>query len=138
MLGDGLDVQTALKKAGVRFYKRKSSYVEDAFSNFEGIVKALDLDSISARKKLLKVRGLGMKEASHFLRNTGREDVAIIDRHVLKWLKGEGYISEVPSITEKRYVEVEKILSDIAEEKKCSLAELDLRIWAKMTGKVLK
>ena len=133
-----VDIQKALKKAGVRFYSRKGLYIEEAFENFDKVIRALELKSKAARKELLRIRGLGMKEASHFLRNIGRQDVAIIDRHVLRWLAEREYIEEIPAMTEKRYLEIEKILSDLAEECGSSIAELDLRIWAEMTGKVLK
>jgi N-glycosylase/DNA lyase len=79
-----------------------------------------------------------MKEASHFLRNIGRQDIAIVDRHILRWLAEKEYIEKITTMTERKYVKIEKTLSEIAEELDCSLAELDLRIWAEMTGKVLK
>ncbi len=135
---EGVNYDDALKKAGVRFYNRKAEYVREALKNPERIFEALQMDSFKARKKLVKVRGLGYKEASHFLRNTGREDIAIIDRHILRWLVENGYLSEIPVMNPKRYIEIEKILSEIADERNTSLAELDLMLWAQKTGKVLK
>ncbi len=137
LLGDGVDIDEALKIAGVRFHNRKFEYVREAFENFEIVKKALEFDSGKARKILLKIKGVGMKEASHFLRNIGRVDVAIVDRHILRWLGKQGF--EIPgNMTPKRYLEVEKLLRDISEERGETLAEMDLRIWAEMTGKVLK
>ena len=137
LLESEVGIEEALKIAGVRFHNRKSEYIREAFENFELVEKALKLESEKARKILLKIKGLGMKEASHFLRNVGREDVAIVDRHILRWLGKQGF--EIPdNITPKRYLEVEKLLRDISEEKKETLAKMDLRIWAEMTGKVLK
>uniref|UniRef100_A0A7C3MG77 N-glycosylase/DNA lyase n=1 Tax=Archaeoglobus fulgidus TaxID=2234 RepID=A0A7C3MG77_ARCFL len=136
-LESGTEIEEALKLAGVRFHKKKSGYIREAFDNFEIVERALELESGKARKSLLQLKGIGMKEASHFLRNVGREDVAIIDRHVLRWLESQGF--EIPSkITPKNYLEIEKLLIDISEERKKTLAEMDLRIWAEMTGKVLK
>lgn len=135
---ESMDVHEAIVMAGVRFHNRKAEYIKEAFKNFNAVIQSLELESKSARKKLLKIKGLGMKEASHFLRNVGREDVAIIDRHIMRWLVERGYLSEIPNMTERRYIKIEKILSDVAEEFQISLAELDLRIWAEMTGKVLK
>jgi N-glycosylase/DNA lyase len=85
------------------------------------------------------VKGLGYKEASHFLRNIGRKDVAIIDRHILRWLKENGYINEIPnSLSARSYKKIEKILKKIGEERDLSLAELDLILWFRKTGKILK
>ncbi|MCK4265146.1 hypothetical protein KAW80_02185 [Candidatus Babeliales bacterium] len=58
------------------------------------------------------IKGIGYKEASHFLRNVGYNDVAIIDRHVLRFLKREKLIQEIPkTTTPKKYLAFEKILS---------------------------
>jgi len=48
------------------------------------------------------------------------------------------YIDEVPNLTPKMYLKIEKILRDIAEEKKLTIAELDLIIWSERTGMILK
>ncbi len=132
------DIEEKLKISGVRFYKRKSEYIKKALENFNVVEKALRFDSVSARKRLLEIKGLGFKEASHFLRNIGRKDVAIIDRHILRWLLENLYIDEVPNLTPKMYLKIEKILRDIAEEKKLTIAELDLIIWSERTGMILK
>ncbi len=138
LLGDGMNHADALRKAGVRFYNRKAEYVKGAFDNFDKVLKALQMDSFKARRKLLEIKGLGYKEASHFLRNVGRDDVAIIDRHILRWLVENEYLPEIPAMTARRYLEIEKILLEIAEERGVTLAELDLLLWAQKTGKVLK
>jgi len=131
----GYSAGEALRVAGVRFWKKKEKYVTEALKNFDLVEKALEKDSLAARFDLLKIKGIGMKEASHFLRNTGREDVAIIDRHILRWLERKG--ESVPkTLTPKRYLEVEETLKDMA--KNGNLAEFDLRVWSQMTGKVLK
>ncbi len=131
-------IASMLKDSGVRFYKRKAAYIKGAIENFDVVKKALKLESVKAREVLVaNVKGLGYKEASHFLRNVGRKDVAIIDRHVLRWLQQNGYIDD-SNITAKRYIEIEKVLSSIASKFSTSLAALDLQIWAEMTGAVLK
>ena len=132
-------IEELLMRAGVRFYTKKAEYIAKAIEKFDFVERALDLPSFSARKILIKIKGLGYKEASHFLRNVGRRDVAIIDRHVMRWMFEKGYIDKIPkSLTPKRYVELEEILRRIAVNMGLSLAELDLIIWYEMTGKVLK
>ena len=82
-----------------------------------------------------EIKGIGYKEASHFLRNVGYSDVAIIDRHILRFMLQEKLISEIPkTISPKKYLEYEKIL----EQFNIPLDKLDLILWVKMTGKVLK
>ncbi|MCS7121693.1 MAG: N-glycosylase/DNA lyase [Archaeoglobaceae archaeon] len=128
-----MEIEKALKLAGVRFWERKAEYIREALKKFDLVDKALKKNSFEARKELLNIKGLGMKEASHFLRNVGRKDVAIVDRHVLRYL-GE----EVSKLSKSKYLKLEENLRQIAYNLKKSLAELDLCIWAKMTGKVLK
>jgi len=95
--------------------------------------------SFRAREILVRgIKGLGYKEASHFLRNVGRRDVAIIDRHVLKWMCKEGLTNHLKSVTPRRYVELENVLRREAEKRNVSLAELDLWVWYEVTGRVLK
>ncbi len=126
------EFEELMRSAGVRFARRKAEYVFEALRNFDYVDRALKLKSTEARRVLVKnVRGLGYKEASHFLRNLGRRDVAIIDRHVLRWLGEE-------KVTPKNYERLERKLKKIAKEMGMDLAELDLRIWFEMTGRVLK
>lgn len=126
------DLEEALRISGVRFWKRKAEYIKEALEKFHIVKKAIEKSSFEARKELMKIRGLGMKESSHFLRNIGRKDVAIVDRHVLKFLGEEERLSK------SKYLKIEEELRQMAYKFNVSLAELDLQIWAKMTGKVLK
>jgi len=51
------------------------------------------------------IRGIGYKEASHFLRNIGLgENLAILDRHILKNLKFFGVIEEIPASLPKKNI----------------------------------
>ncbi len=129
------EIEELLKAAGVRFYKRKAEYIFDAIQNFEYVEKAIRKETNEARRLLLKIKGLGYKESSHFLRNIGRKDVAIIDRHILRWLRER---FSIPKLTQRNYVIIEGVLKKVAERFRMNLAELDLFIWSEMTGKVLK
>lgn len=53
---------------------------------------------------------MSYKEASHFLRNVGfGEDIAILDRHILKNLVKLEVINELPkTLTPKLYLEIEE------------------------------
>src|SRR3989338_8966271 len=77
--------------ASVRFNENKSKYLEGArrlFSDDNGniIIKnklSAIHDVFTLREWLVKnVKGFGMKEAGHFMRNVGfGDDIAILDRH---------------------------------------------------------
>ncbi len=92
-----------------------------------------------AREILVKeVKGYGYKEASHFLRNVGFEDVAIIDRHISRFLFEKGLVKPRKTITKKVYLECEEALEKIASEMGLTQGELDLYIFYIKTKKVLK
>ena len=94
----------------------------------------------AAREWLVKnIRGIGYKEASHFLRNVGFKNLAILDRHILNLMQEEGLIDERPrTLSRKKYFEIEKKFLKLAKELKMPAAELDLFMWYMKTGKVLK
>jgi len=92
-----------------------------------------------AREILVKeVKGYGYKESSHFLRNIGFDDVAIIDRHISRFLFENGLVKPRKTITKKVYLECEQALEKIAEDMGLTQAELDLYIFYIKTKKVLK
>lgn len=85
------------------------------------------------------VKGLGWKEASHFLRNVGFTDVAIIDFHILDLLARFHLIKSKPkTLNKKTYLEIESVLRRLAKRVNMNLAELDLYLWFMETGKILK
>ncbi|MCD6567110.1 MAG: hypothetical protein J7K53_14320, partial [Bacteroidales bacterium] len=88
----------------VRFKNNKASYLVEArerfFNNSKGIRETLsEFTSVCEKRKWLNIniKGYGLKESSHFLRNIGFvEDIAILDRHILRNLKRFNVISEIP------------------------------------------
>lgn len=86
------------------------------------------------------IKGMGYKEASHFLRNVGKgRGLAILDRHILKNLKALAVLSEAPvSLTKKKYLEIEKEMGDYAELSGIPMNHLDLLFWFRETGKIFK
>ena len=92
-----------------------------------------------AREILVKeIYGYGYKEASHFLRNIGFDDVAIIDRHISRFLFEKGLVKPRKTITKKVYLECEEALEKISHDFGLTQAELDLYIFYIKTKKVLK
>lgn len=129
-------IANTIRSFGHRFHNTKAKYIvlARAYKNIKDQLKGLS--STDAREFLVRnVKGLGYKEASHFLRNVGYEDLAIIDRHIIKFLHKNNFIQEVPSvITKKIYLEFENLL----KKYQIPLNKLDLMIWCHITGKILK
>ncbi len=135
------EVEEILRSMGHRFPRTRAEYIVSNRPLLRRIREVVPrLSSERAREWLREnVRGLGMKESSHFLRNTGRKDVAIIDRHILRVMREYGLIGGVPkSLTRGRYLQLEGILRGVAGEAGLSLAELDLYMWYMKTGFVFR
>ena len=85
------------------------------------------------------VRGIGYKEASHFLRNIGYRGYAILDKHLLSRLAEFGIIdSSKPPSTKAGYLAIEEKLKRFAESIRIDFDELDLLLWFTKTGEILK
>ena len=99
-------------------------------------------DSIACRDWLVRekgLKGLGFKEASHFLRNIGFRGLAILDKHILNSLTDLGEINNSkPPATRTRYLEIENILKKFAQKHGINFDELDLVLWSLKTGEILK
>lgn len=85
------------------------------------------------------IKGLGYKEASHFLRNIGFSGYAILDKHVLRCLYELKIIDDPrPPNTRAKYLRVEEKLKQLARTARIDFDELDLVLWSMKTGEVLK
>jgi len=133
------DLRNKLKLLGHRFYNTRAKYIVEA-RKFEKIKDVLTaMEPFDARDWLVKnVRGVGYKEASHFLRNVGYLDFAILDRHILRILSDYKLIEMPRSLSRKRYLEIEEIFRELAKKVELKPGELDLYLWYMRTGRVLK
>jgi len=131
------------KECYIRFHRTKSLHLLRMKDQFSVIAQKLSepVSAVELREWLVKnVLGLGYKEASHFLRNIGRNDsLAILDRHILRNLKRLGVINSIPkSISRKHYLDIEKRFSKFAIDLGIVLDELDLVFWCMETGEIRK
>lgn len=131
------------KECYIRFHKTKSRHLLQMKKQFPIVAGKLSepASAFELREWLvINVLGLGYKEASHFLRNIGRnEGLAILDRHILRNLHRLGVIREVPnSISRKQYLEIERRFSKFAVSLGIALDELDLVFWSLETGEIRK
>lgn len=86
-----------------------------------------------------RIKGLGYKEASHFLRNIGLKGYAILDKHILRSLAELEIIDDpTPPNTRAKYLATEEKLKNLAETTEIDFDELDLVIWSMKTGEILK
>ena len=132
--GSEKDIQKKLKEV-YRFHTLRAGFIHKARDDF----RKLDINDADIRVKLVEnIKGIGFKEASHFLRNIGHKNVAIIDFHIINLLVKNEIIERPKTLTSKKYLEIEKILKQLAQKTNTNLGELDLYLWYKETGKILK
>ncbi|MDQ6786953.1 MAG: N-glycosylase/DNA lyase [Acidobacteriota bacterium] len=86
-----------------------------------------------------RIKGLGYKEASHYLRNIGLKGYAILDKHILRSLAELGIIENpTPPATRAKYLATEEKLKELARAAEIDFDELDLVLWSMKTGEILK
>ncbi|MEA2175677.1 MAG: N-glycosylase/DNA lyase [Blastocatellia bacterium] len=103
----------------------------------EGFTDPLERRDWLAKEK--RIKGLGYKESSHFLRNVGLKGYGILDKHILRSLAELGVIeSPQPPTTRARYLLTEERLKQFARDINIDFDELDLVLWSMKTGEILK
>jgi N-glycosylase/DNA lyase len=146
-IGDGFltlsesELTRKLQEMGHRYPKARAKYIVEA-RRYKDSIK--DIVESSNHKNQLRewlaknIKGIGYKLASHFLRNIGYNDFAILDFHIIDILVRYRIIERPKTLTPKKYLEIEKVMKDIAKKAGINLAELDLYLWYMETGKILK
>jgi N-glycosylase/DNA lyase len=129
-----------LKQAGYRFPNTRAAFIVESAAKKDSLSTMIRTLPHEERRAWLvnNIKGLGYKEASHFLRNIGYDDYAIIDSHILDLLERHHQIIRPKTLTKKNYLEIENCLQKIARYTQLTLAELDLYLWYLETGKILK
>lgn len=85
------------------------------------------------------VHGMGLKEASHVLRNIGCRGLAIIDRHLIRCLIDCGVIpNRETHLSLKTYHEIEERFDLYGQQVGIDMDELDLLFWSEISGLILK
>lgn len=133
----------------VRFYDKRAEYMHHNREKMKAIgievkkeiTEVLNVMDHNNRRLFIKenFKGLGMKEASHLLRNLGHEGYCIIDKHVLNTLKELGVTEKnTPPKNPQEYLIIEKKIKEFAKKHKINVDELDLAIWSYKTGEIIK
>ena len=137
-------IQTALFKK-VRFYNIRSKYliynlqlIDENHGNIKNLINKFK-DKYELRIYLKEnIKGFGMKEASHFLRNIGFKGFAIIDKHVINTLNELKVINSKAPKNVKEYLQIENQIVDFAYKMGFNIDVLDLAIWSFKTGEIIK
>ena len=133
----------------VRFKNNKARYLvelREKMKNKNGKIITKDFfESLGVVQKkrewiVENIKGMAYKEAGHFLRNIGfGENIAILDRHILKNLVKLNVIEEIPkNINKKNYLEIEEKMKKFCKISKINMDELDLLLWYKEAGEIFK
>jgi N-glycosylase/DNA lyase len=150
LLQDGTQPELASALVGVhRYPNARSRYIvqsREFLAQHCGLQLKAKLESFDCsferRDWLVKekgIKGLGYKEASHYLRNIGFKGYAILDKHVLRCLAELKIIDDPkPPNTRSKYLRVEDKLKNLSTKTKIDFDEMDLVLWSMKTGEILK
>ncbi len=132
-----------LKKLGYLYPNARARNIAKNQLYSDSIKSTLaSFDSPDGRRRWLvsNIIGFGYKEASHFLRNIGYDDHAIIDFHILDLMARHGMIGNPKSrsLNRKRYLDAEQAFMRISKKTGIAPGALDLYLWYIETGKILK
>jgi N-glycosylase/DNA lyase len=130
------------KEHYIRFHNTKSirlMLLKEVYPEVLKILKS-NLSDKNKRISIVKiVSGFGMKESSHFMRNIGYRNLAILDRHILKNLKQLNIFENIPKLgTTQLYLDAEKKFQNFASKINIPMDELDLLFWSMETSEILK
>ena len=119
-----LPIKLELQSVGYRWANQKSKYLHEFAHN------DINLKTASREEIVKNIKGVGMKLASMFLRNTRGNKYAVIDVHTDRWIEKElkAYDQWRPRMS---YEDKEKAFINFAKILGKTPMELDLEIWQK-------
>jgi N-glycosylase/DNA lyase len=131
----------------VRFKNKKTEYLLEARDKFFKGSNSIYSNIKKSKSPVIlreylagEVKGMGWKEASHFLRNIGLgSEIAILDRHIIRNLIELGILEEYPkNLSKKKYIEIEEKMKKLSKDLNIPMDTLDHVFWARQTGEVFK
>lgn len=136
------DLSKKLKLLGYRYPNLRAEYIvynRRYLNDLKKIFKTFREKNSLRDWFAENIKGISYKESSHFLRNVGYFDYAIIDFHIVDILIKGGYLKEKPkSLNRQKYLEIEETLEKISKKVGLSQGELDFYLWYLETETVLK
>jgi len=146
--GSETEISNSLHKCGYRFWRKRANYIVETR---EFMQKQCNMELKKEIEKRMKdtetlraffadnAKGIGMKEASHFLRNIGFREYAILDKHIVNCLhESKVFESKEKPKNKAHYLEMEEKMKNYSWKINISMAELDLILWSSKTGEILK
>jgi N-glycosylase/DNA lyase len=143
-LNNNFDVTPILREPShyIRFHNQKALRLQAIKENWKVILAKIKDNSTGQEKRNWfnqNVKGIGMKESAHYLRNIGFKNLGILDRHILKHLITCRVFDEIPKISSKKqYDLVEEKFKEFALKVNIPMDELDLLFWSYEAGLILK
>lgn len=150
--GDKSSIAEVLRENEVQYEENKASYIienritlsqptlQDPTNELKISFK-IDEDNLDKTRRWMveNLKGVGWKAASHFLRNVGYQNIAIISNYIAKDLHELGMTesSSIPN-DEASYLKAEQRMNELSEELDISVEALDLVLWSMETGEVFK
>ena len=124
----GPSLEARLKEVRIGQYRRITKTFQWLASNVPDLTKCT-LDEIE------QIPGIGPKTSRFFMLYARNQVVAVLDRHVMRWLNELGY-KDAPLLTpsKKDYPKWEKIFLEEAEKRKINPLELDTEVWLQGSG----
>lgn len=112
-----------LASFGVGCYNRVARTIREI------LAKNLDLTKCSV-EDLESIHGIGPKTARFFITHSRRNQrFAILDTHILAFMREQGIKTPKSTPTGKKYAELEQKLLKIADDSNMNAADFDLMIW---------
>lgn len=125
----------------INIIKAREWFANELNGEFKKYIESY-ADSIPELRNILhkKIRGIGMKESSHFIRNIGKgENIAILDRHILKNMQRFEVIENIPAtINEKKYLDLEQKLLNFSRDIKIPPDHMDFLLWYRETNDIFQ
>lgn len=151
--GDEEEIEGVLRSLEISYERKKASFVIDnrrklsqpSLQDPSGglkIEQRIKLDNLEkTRQELVEdLRGVGMKGASHFLRNIGYGNgFAILSGHIMRVLHELGVVETAsPPGSVEDYLMIEEKVQNLSENLEIDVKALDLVLWSMKTGEVFK
>jgi thermostable 8-oxoguanine DNA glycosylase len=116
---------------GVLLDKLKESKLGQYNRLAAGFEQSLKLDLKTATlDEIKKVKGIGNKTARFFLLHSRpNQNIAVLDVHILKYLRSEGFAAPKQTPGDKQYLELEKEFLKLAAKNNMTPADFDLKLW---------
>lgn len=123
-------IPIALKSEKIGQYNRLTKALKGILQFYGQKLRSVSVDELES------VDGIGSKTARFFVLHTQpNTNYAVLDTHILAWLRDHGIDAPKSTPTKSKYKELEKKFLSLAKQYGINPAELDLQIWKSYSKK---